>query len=245
MNAYSQEYLGEHFQRVYAEVDAAARLAGRASSEINVVAVSKFHPAEAVLALARLGQRDFGENYLQEAHAKRLSVEKQALGMNPALHVRWHAIGPIQTNKAKEVAGCFHLVHTVASLRLAEAISRRLPPGTEQAILLQVNIGEEAQKAGLAMHELFEVAEAVAQVPGLSLQGLMCLPPFFDDGEAARPYFARLRTLRDELEKRLLMPLPHLSMGMSGDFAAAISEGATMVRIGTAFFGERPGAASR
>ena len=133
------------------------------------------------------------------------------------------------------------LIHTVDNLKFAETLARRLPEGIPvQRVLLQVNIGNEPQKAGVDEHDLPALAEAVLALPRLEVRGLMCLPPFFDDGEAARPYFARLRELRDDLEARLGIKLPELSMGMSGDCVQAVEEGATLVRVGTDIFGPRP-----
>lgn len=224
--------LEERWRRVADGVAGAARAAGRPADAVRLVAVSKFHPAEAVAELARLGQRDFGENYVQEARAK-----QEALADLP---LQWHAIGPIQTNKAKEAAGRFALIHTVASERLAEALARRLEPGAAQEALVQVNIGEEPRKAGVGPDELAPLMERLLGVPGVRVHGLMCLPPRCGEGEEARPYFARLRELRDETERRFGVDLPHLSMGMSGDYRQAVAEGATLVRVGTDIFGPRP-----
>ena len=225
--------LEERWRRVVDGVAEAARAAGRPADAVRLVAVSKFHPAGAVAELAGLGQRDFGENYGQEARAK-----QEALADLP---LRWHAIGPVQTNKAKDVTGRFALIHTVDNLKFAETLARRLPEDIPvQRVLLQVNIGNEPQKAGVDEHDLPALAEAVLALPRLEVRGLMCLPPFFDDGEAARPYFARLRELRDDLEARLGIKLPELSMGMSGDCVQAVEEGATLVRVGTDIFGPRP-----
>ena len=210
----------------------AARAAGRPADAVRLVAVSKFHPAGAVAELAGLGQRDFGENYVQEARAK-----QEALADLP---LRWHAIGPVQTNKAKDVAGRFALIHTVDSERLAEALARRLEPGIEQEVLIQVNIGYEPQKAGVEPGGLAALMERLLTAPRLRVRGLMCLPPRCGEGEEARPYFARLRELRDEAERRFGVDLPHLSMGMSGDYRQAVAEGATLVRVGTDIFGPRP-----
>lgn len=224
--------LEERWRKVLEGVAEAVRLAGRPADAVRLVAVSKFHPASVVAELARLGQLDFGENYMQEARAKQDELAD--------LPIRWHAIGPIQTNKAKEAAGRFALIHTVASARLAEALARRLPPGAVQDVLIQVNIGAEPQKAGVDPAELPALTEALLAVPGVRVGGLMCLPPHVGEGEAARPYFSRLRELRDDLARRFGVALPHLSMGMSGDYRQAVAEGATLVRVGTDIFGPRP-----
>ena len=214
----------------------AIRTAGRSADDVCLVAVSKYHAASAVAEIAALGQRDFGENYMQEARAKQAELAE-----NPdCALIRWHAIGALQTNKAKSAAGHFTLVHSVDSLKLAEALARRMPAGQVQDILIQVNVGEEAQKAGVFASDLASLAEAIEDVEGVRQLGLMCLPPRCGEGEAARPWFARMRELRDALERRLGRRLPHLSMGMSGDYRQAVEEGATLVRVGTDIFGPRP-----
>ena len=217
----------------------AERLAGREAGSVRLVAISKFHPAESIAELCRLGQLDFGENYMQEARAKQAALA----GMG----IRWHATGPVQSNKAKEAAGNFFLLHTLGSDSLARALLRRLPEGLAQDVLVQVNIGEEPQKSGVAPDQLPAFIEGLlkedlisAEGPGLRLRGLMCLPPNCGEGELARPYFSRMRVLRDALEARFGLALPELSMGMSGDYRQAIAEGATMIRVGTDIFGERP-----
>lgn len=231
--------LEERWRGVLDGMAEAERLAGRERGSVRLVAVSKFHPASDIAELCRLGQLDFGENYVQEARAK-----QEALA---GLGIRWHAIGPVQTNKARDVAGRFHLLHTLDRAELARALLRRLPEGETQDVLLQVNIGEEAQKSGVApsalaalCEELLEGGLVSAEGPGLRLRGLMCLPPRCGEGEAARPYFEKLRLLRDELSVRFGLPLPELSMGMSGDYRQAIEEGSTMIRVGTDIFGPRP-----
>jgi pyridoxal phosphate enzyme (YggS family) len=228
-----QSELARRAAEVRNDLADAARRAGRNPGEIILVAVSKFHPAEDVQALARAGQVDFGENYVQEALAKQETLADADLN--------WHFIGGLQSNKARFVAGNFRLVHSVDSLKLAQALHKKaLELGVVQEILLQVNIAGETQKSGVAEPGLPELAEAVMGLDGVRLEGLMTLPPFFDDPERARPVFARLRQLRDGLQGRLGLTLPHLSMGMTGDFMAAVEEGATMVRIGTRIFGARP-----
>lgn len=217
----------------------AEKAAGRAPGEVRLLAISKYQPAEAVAELFRLGQRDFGENYMQEARAKQAELADLA--------IRWHATGPVQTNKAKDVAGHFHLLHTLGTEALARALVRRLPEGAVQDVLIQVNIGEEPQKSGVAPEELPAFVETLLreeliseQGAGLRLRGLMCLPPNCGEGELARPYFEKTRLLRDALEQRFGLVLPELSMGMSGDYRQAIEEGATIIRVGTDIFGARP-----
>lgn len=225
--------MAQRLQQTLQEIDAAARRAGRESGEVSLVAVSKLHPPEAVDALAEAGQRDFGENYVQEALDKQQHVVHRDL--------RWHFVGRIQTKKAKYLPGRFHLVHTIDTAKLVEALDRRCDSEeVEQPVLLQVNLAGEAQKGGVTPEDTPSLAEAVLASKRLVLSGLMCMPPFFDDPERSRPYFAALRSLKEDLEGRLGLQLPHLSMGMTNDFVQAIEEGATLLRIGTRIFGERP-----
>lgn len=237
MTVDAAEVLRERWESVCVRLRDAVRVAGREPDDVTLVAVSKLHPASDIVAVAAAGQVDFGENYVQEALGK-----QQELAANPACAaIRWHCIGHVQSRKAKDVAGRFALIHTVDSLKLAQGLERHMADmGADQPVLIQVNVGEEAQKSGVAVADLPALAEGVAACPHLKLRGLMCLPPVFDAGMAARPHFALLRTLRDGLQQRLGLALPELSMGMSGDFEAAVLEGATLVRIGTDIFGSRP-----
>lgn len=228
--------LAANLAAVRSRMASACARAGRDPEGVRLVAVSKFHPASDVLALANAGQREFAESYVQEALLK----QDELVGQD----VLWHFVGGLQTKKAKAVAGRFVLVHSVDSEKLAVELARRAADaGVLQSVLIEVNMGEE-QKAGVDEAELPGLAELVLSLRedyvGLDLQGLMCLPPMFDAPEEARPYFARLRELRDELSASLGVALPHLSMGMTGDFEAAIEEGATIVRVGTSIFGQRP-----
>ncbi len=199
---------------------------------MRLLAVSKTHPPEAVREALAAGQTLFGENYVQEAQAK-----VPAVGPGPV----WHFIGHLQTNKARVAAELFSVVEGVDGAKLLRALDRHAGElGKRLTVFIQVNLGGEAQKAGCAPEDAGELAALAAGLPHLDLAGLMTLPPFFDDPEGARPYFARLR----ELATRLAPGLPpgclaELSMGMSGDFEAAIAEGATLVRVGTAIFGPR------
>ncbi|WP_338669267.1 YggS family pyridoxal phosphate-dependent enzyme [Pseudodesulfovibrio methanolicus] len=228
-----QQELAERRAEVREALAEAAKQAGRAPEDVTLVAVSKLHPASDIRDLAATGQTEFGENYVQEALAK----QDELAGLN----VNWHFIGGLQSNKAKYVAGKFALVHSVDSSKLAQALHKKaVSLDTVQDILIQVNIAGETQKSGIMVEKLPGLAEAVLGMEGLRLVGLMTMPPFFDDPERARPVFARLRELRGGLETRLGMDLPHLSMGMTGDFVPAVQEGATLVRIGTRIFGARP-----
>lgn len=213
----------------------AAERAGRDPASVRLVAVSKFHPAAAIRAAYAAGQRDFGENYVQELSAK--AAELQDL---PDL--RWHLIGHLQSNKAKSVAGWVHTVHTISTTKTALELGKRAwerraaEQGTLQ-VLIEVNGSGEFSKSGCAPGELEELVHVVESQPGLALVGLMTVPPASTDDEVARPFFAQLRALRDDLGGPAR--LPELSMGMSHDAEVAIEEGATWVRIGTAIFGER------
>lgn len=228
-----EQELAERMAHVQDEVARAAENCGRNPDEVAIVAVSKIHPAEAIRALNASNQIDFGENYVQEALGKQETLAD--------LDIRWHFIGGLQSNKAKYVAGKFALVHSVDSLKLAKMLHKKASElGVVQDILVQVNIAGEEQKSGVTEHGLFELADGIMGLDGLRLAGLMTMPPFFDEPERARPVFARLRELREALEPKLGIQLPHLSMGMTGDFVPAVEEGATLVRIGTRIFGQRP-----
>lgn len=205
---------------------------GRDPAGVTLVAVSKFHPPEAVAALRACGQRIFGESYVQEALPK----------MEALAHadIQWHFIGRLQKNKARFAVGRFALIHTVDSVELAQTLQKRaLAAGIVQPVLLQVNVDDEPQKAGVSETGAPELAEAVGGMANLDLRGLMVLPRALDDPQAARPAFAALRILRDALAERLGRAWPVLSMGMSGDLEPAIEEGATHVRVGTDLFGPR------
>lgn len=228
--------LRERWQAVLQRLADAARLAGRDPADVALLAVSKLHPAQDIAVLAACGQRDFGENYVQEALGKQATLADDP----SCAHIRWHCVGHVQSRKVKEIVGRFACVHTVDSAKLAHEFDKRCAvAGVRQSVLIQVNVGAEAQKSGVAVDDLPALAETVAACPHLTLDGLMCLPPVFDAGEAARPYFALLRELREALRTRLGLALPQLSMGMSGDAEAAVKEGATIVRVGTDIFGAR------
>jgi pyridoxal phosphate enzyme (YggS family) len=220
--------IADNWRAVRARVDAACDRAGRPRGDVTLVAVSKLHPASAVREAAAAGATDFGENYAQELAAKR----------GECGDVRWHYIGRLQRNKAKLVAGQVALVHAVDTVELATELGKRA--AQVQPILLAVNLGGEETKSGIDEANALDVARAIASVSNIRLDGLMTMPPPSDDPEASRPYFERLRALRDALAAQL-GPLPVLSMGMSGDFEVAIACGATHVRIGTAIFGARTG----
>lgn len=197
-----------------------------------MVAVSKGQPPEVVRAAADLGLSLFGENKVQEAKAK--------IPLCPG-RLRWHLIGHLQTNKARDAVHFFEMIHSVDSLRLAEEIQRQADKAAKQvSVLLEVNVAGEASKFGYRPDALLDELSALNALPRLEIHGLMTMAPWSPDPEKARPHFRRLRELKQECEQRLGAPLAHLSMGMTGDFEVAIEEGATLVRIGTALFGERP-----
>jgi pyridoxal phosphate enzyme (YggS family) len=200
-----------------------------------LIAISKTHPPGLVRSLVELGATDLGENRVQEADEK-----IPAVGRND---VRWHLVGHLQANKARRAVNLFDVIHSLDSIDLARRLDRLCSEAGKQSLslLIQVDLGHEQTKSGIAESELPQLAESVRGLDRLELIGLMTLPPFFDDPEQARPYFRRLRELRDELAREGLFGerAGELSMGMTNDFEVAIEEGATMVRVGTAIFGER------
>ena len=221
----------ENFRKIQDLLAKAAVDAGRPAERIRLLAVSKKKPAEAVREAYAAGQLDFGENFVQEGVAKIAAVAKD--------DAVWHFIGHLQANKAKAVAQHFQWVHTIDRLKIARRLSAQRPADAAALnICIEVNIDAEASKSGVAVSEVAALAAAVADLPGLKLRGLMCLPAIRDDFEAQRQPFARLRELLESLN-RSGMQLDTLSMGMTADYAAAIREGATIVRIGTAIFGAR------
>ena len=204
---------------------AACRRAGRSPDEVTLVGVSKGVPAQRVAEAHAAGLQDMGENRVQEAAEKIEALAAQ--GVLP----RWHLVGHLQTNKAKTVTGLFAILHSVDSVRLAQALSRRAREPLP--ILLEVNVAQEASKFGFTPQEVASALRSIVDLPNLDVRGLMTVAPQTDQPESVRPVFQRLRELRDELGLR------ELSMGMTNDFEVAIEEGATMVRVGRAIFGER------
>lgn len=207
---------------------------GRDTASVQLVCVTKTVGADVVQEAIAAGAEIIGENYIQEARDKyRLLADHS---------VSWHYIGHLQTNKAKYAVKLFDLIHTVDSLRLAEELDREARKiGKVQSVLIQVNIGQETTKSGIDAASAGLLVTGIGALPNLLLRGLMIIPPFFDEPERVRPFFRELRILRDDLISSGNAPehLAELSMGMTGDFEAAIEEGATLVRIGTAIFGER------
>jgi pyridoxal phosphate enzyme (YggS family) len=224
-----------NLQAVEATIQVACAAASRPRSTVQLLAVSKTFPAEAVLEAAACGQRAFGENYLQEGVDKIAAVAKAL----PDTRLEWHFIGPIQSNKTRPIAAHFDWVHTVERLKIAQRLSEQRPPELGPLnICLQVNISGEASKSGIPPEELPELAQAVAALPNLRLRGLMAIPEPQDDPELQRLPFARLRELAQAIVKSGIF-IDTLSMGMSGDMRAAVLEGATIVRVGSAIFGAR------
>ncbi len=225
----------EKLQAVRAAIAQAAKTAGRKPDDVQLLAVSKTFGAQEVLAAAGAGQMAFGENYLQEAIDKMAEVRI----LSPKTIFEWHFIGPIQSNKTRPIAEHFDWVHTVERVKIAQRLSEQRPAGLPDLnICLQVNISGEASKSGCAPDELLSLAQAVAALPHLKLRGLMAIPEPSDDPALQRAPFAHMRQLFDSLNAQGFA-LDTLSMGMSADMGAAIAEGATMVRVGSAIFGHR------
>jgi pyridoxal phosphate enzyme (YggS family) len=225
--------LADNLAAVEQRIVSAALAAGRDPSAIRLVAVSKTKPAALVAEAAAAGQRLFGENYVQELTAKAAEV---------TMPVEWHFIGHLQSNKVKQIAGLVTMIHSVDRLSLAEEIDRQWERiGRNCDILVQVNVSAEATKSGTTTQDALQLVRQIAALPHLRVRGLMTMPPFFDDPEAARPYFRELRLLAEEIAALAIpgVAMQELSMGMSGDFEAAIAEGATLVRVGSAIFGTR------
>jgi len=225
------QFLPARLAAVHARIEAAARRAGRDAHSVRLLAVSKQQPVEAIEAAAEAGQFEFGENYVQEGVAKIAALRGRPL--------TWHFIGQLQGNKTREVAEHFQWVHTVDRERIATRLDAQRPHfAGPLEVLLQVRLGDEPTKGGVNPEDLPRLADAVGRLPRLRLRGLMCIPPPAADEAAQRAPFRRLRELLEELGRRG-HALDILSMGMSDDLEAAVLEGATMVRIGTAIFGPR------
>jgi len=223
--------LEENYYAVWEGIREAAEKAGRDPSSVRLVAVSKKQDTEKLRVLWKCGQRIFGENRVQEARVK---ISEMPTGGE------WHFIGGLQTNKAKDAVECFDVIESVDRLDLAAELQKRADvAGKRLRVFLEVNVGGEAAKHGCAPEKAAELLAQVQPLSRLEVQGLMAIPPFREDPENARLFFQRLREIRDQLEQGSGMALPELSMGMSHDYAVAIAEGATLVRIGTALFGPR------
>ena len=223
-----------HLEDIHARIAAAEKRSGRPAGSVKLVVVSKTVPVDKIQEAIDAGVTDLGENYVQEARTKIETLSGQSL--------RWHFIGHLQSNKAKYAARMFDMVHSVDSFKLAAALDKEAAKaGKIQEILIQVNIAGEQSKSGISETGVVELVQQVSRLSSLSIQGLMTMPPFFNSPEKVRPFFHSLRQLRDRIDEMQLtgVSMTELSMGMTGDFEAAIEEGATLVRIGTAIFGER------
>jgi len=220
-----------NLNRVRNEIAQAAQVSGRNITDIELVAVTKTHSAEIVREAISAGQTLFGESKVQEARVK--------IPLLPS-NLRWHFIGHLQKNKIRHALPLFEMIHSVDSLDLAQAIDRvAQEDGLHPRILLEVNVAGEGSKFGFKSATLRAQLESLLMLPRLSIEGLMCIPPLAEEAETSRMYFVELRELRDALEKEFEVKLPQLSMGMTNDYRVAVEEGATLVRVGTAIFGER------
>jgi PLP dependent protein len=235
--------IAQNIARVEERIAAACRRSGRRREDVRLVAVSKTVPPERIREAYDAGLRDFGENRVQEAEAKAPALRE--------LEITWHMIGHLQTNKARSARALFHWIQSLDSLRLAEKLDGAPHPaaepvaphraGTPLPVLIEVNLGGEASKSGVTAEAAPALARSIGALPNLSLCGLMTVPPVTDDPEGARPYFSGLRELARVIDSARLpnVRMGELSMGMSHDFEVAIEEGATLVRVGSAIFGER------
>lgn len=231
----TEPQLGERLARIRAQIEAAILKCGRLPHEVTLIAISKTHPASVIRTAIGLGATDIGENRVQEAEQKINEVGRSA--------ARWHLVGHLQANKARRAVQLFDVIHSLDSLELARRLDRLCDEEGRESlqVLVQVDLGQEETKSGIDEDELTDLVAGLRSLERLQLVGLMTLPPFFDDPEKARPFFRRLRELRDELAGQGAFGdrKGELSMGMTNDFEVAIEEGATMVRIGTAIFGQR------
>jgi pyridoxal phosphate enzyme (YggS family) len=245
--------IADNLATVQEKIERIAKKCGREKGSIRLIAVSKTHSVEQILEAARAGQLAFGENYAQELRDKSKQIAELLATSHQTLatDLEWHYIGHLQKNKIKYVAPVANWIHTIDSIELLKAVSERPANNDKRPIncLIEVNIAGEASKSGVSPENIFSLVRVFSETytpkhsgtQALSLKGLMCMPPVSDDAETSRPYFRQLKSLLDEINSRSIYPekLTELSMGMSQDFEVAIEEGSTMVRIGSAIFGER------
>ena len=223
--------IAANLEKVRATIAEAERKSGRAAGSVELVAVTKTHSAEVVQAAVDAGQLLFGENRVQEAKAKIPELPSK---------LRWHLIGHLQSNKARPALTLFEMIHGVDSIDLLQHLNRVAGDlGVFPRVLLEVNVAGESSKFGFPPQELLTEVESIVQIDRLQFEGLMTIPPLAAAPDHSRKYFVQLRELRDRLEREFKFPLPHLSMGMTADYGVAVEEGATLVRVGTAIFGER------
>jgi pyridoxal phosphate enzyme (YggS family) len=223
--------VADNLRSVRTEIAESEQTSGRSPGSVELVAVSKTHPPELIRQAVEAGQLLFGENRIQEAKAKIPELPAK---------LRWHLIGHLQSNKIRQALPLFEMIHGVDSAELLDDIQRIAADlGLFPRVLLQVNVAGESSKFGFAPDRLFLEIERISRAERIQIEGLMTIPPLASKPEYSRRYFVQLRELRDRLEKEFRFPLPHLSMGMSGDYRIAVEEGATLVRVGTAIFGER------
>jgi len=221
----------ENLERVRAQIARAAAKSGRSADDVELVAITKTHPAEKVQEAIEAGQALFGESRVQEARAKIPELPS---------NIHWHFVGHLQKNKVRQALPLFEVIHSVDSLALAQDVNRIAEEeGLYPRVLLEVNVAGEGTKFGFTSDHLREQIEMLLALPRLSIEGLMCIPPLAVESEDSRKFFVQVRKLRDSLEKEFSIKLPQLSMGMTQDFPIGIEEGATLVRVGTAIFGER------
>jgi PLP dependent protein len=224
--------VAENLDRVREQIADAAAKSSRSINDVELVAITKTHPVEKVREAVDAGQTLFGESRVQEARMKIPELPS---------NVRWHFVGHLQKNKVRQALSLFEMIHSVDSAELAQEMNRIAhEEGLRPRVLLEVNVAGEGSKFGFRTDKLRGVMETLLMLPRLSIEGVMCIPPLTGKAEEARRYFVQLRELRDSLESDCDVKLPQLSMGMTNDFTVAVEEGATLVRVGTAIFGERP-----
>lgn len=223
--------IAENLERVRAQIAEATAKVGRSIDDVDLVAISKTHEAEKVREAIEAGQSLFGESRVQEARVKIPELPS---------NIRWHFVGHLQKNKIRQALPLFELIHSVDSLALAQDINRIAEEdGLHPRVLLEVNVAGEGSKFGFSPEKIFSEMESLLELPRLSILGLMTIPPIAEEAEASRKHFVHLRELRDRLQSECKVDLAQLSMGMTQDYAVAVEEGATLVRVGTAIFGER------